>query len=139
MSNYSLADHTISIQTENMNLVIGNGSATESITITWDNDNFSYTTSPDGQATLNVNYMFSGSFTISLQQTNPFVDQLLTLFKHQIQGGIVDTGNAKIKDINGNINGEFQGCVISKIPDYSAEAENGTRDFVVLFKKGMIN
>lgn len=139
MRNFSLADHSISIQTADISLIIGNGSALESINVTWDNDNFSYTTSPDGQATLNVNYMLNGSFTISLQQTNPFVDQLQTLFKHQIQGGIVDVGTAKIKDVNGNINAEFSGCVISKFPDYSAESTSGTRDFVVLFKKGIMN
>lgn len=139
MKNYSLADHTISIETNNMSITIGNGSATESISVTWTNDNFSYTTSPDGQATLNINYMLSGSFTISLQQTNPFVDQLQTLFKQQIKGGVIDTGRAKIKDANGNINGEFQGCVISKFPDYNAGAESATRDFVFLFSKGMLN
>lgn len=139
MKQFSLADHTISIQTNDISLIIGNGSALESISITWDNDNFSYTVAPDGSATLNVNYMLNGSFTISLQQTNPFVDQLQTLFKHQIQGGTVDVGTAKIKDVSGTVNGEFSGCVISKFPDYSAEAESGTRDFVFLFKKGILN
>ena len=139
MRNFSLADHSISIQTSDISIIIGNGSSLEEVNVTWDNDNFSYTTSPDGQATLNVNYMLNGSFTISLQQTNPFVDQLQTLFKHQIKGGIVDVGTAKIKDVNGNINAEFLGCVISKFPDYSASSTSGTRDFVVLFKKGMIN
>ena len=40
------------------------------------------------------------------------------------------------KDSNGNINGTYTGCVVTKNPDYTAGAESAAREFVFLFKEG---
>lgn len=134
--NYSLADHTISITTSNRSLIIGNGSSLDTISISFANDNFSFSMSADGSAVLNKNYMLNGTINISLNQANPFVDLLIDLFKSQLLQGVVDLGTIVIKDTFGNINGTFEKCVISKYPDYSAGAESASRDFVILYGKG---
>jgi hypothetical protein len=136
--NYSLADHTISIETPNRNVTIGNGSSLETISVTFANDNFSFTVSPDGSATLNKNNMLNGTATISLQQTNPFVNVLIDLFKSQIINNVINTGRMIIKDTNGNINARFEKCVITKYPDYNAGPESQARDFVIAFGKGIL-
>ena len=137
--NYSLADHVISIKTSNVNipeLLIGNGDAVETITVTYENDTFSFTVSPDGSATLNKNYMKNGTITISLQQTSPFVDRLIDLYNSQMVSGVTNVADIVITDANGNIDSKFHKCVITKIPDYNAGAESQTRDFNIIYGSG---
>ena len=67
--NYSLADHTVVIENENFQTTIGNGSSLESISVSYANDNFSYSMAADGTGTLNKNKMRNGTISISLQQT----------------------------------------------------------------------
>lgn len=134
--NYSLADHTLVISNNTYNIVIGNGSSTESITVSFANDNFSYTMAADGTGTLNKNKMRNGSATVSLQQTNPIVNSLHNLYENQMESTPVDTAKMTLKDSNGNIDATFDGCVISKEPDYGASNEQASRDFVILFVKG---
>lgn len=139
--NYSLADHVVSILPNSNSippLLIGNGDAVESITITYENDTFSFTVSPDGSATLNKNYMKNGTITISLQQTSPFVDYLLDLYNSQMVVGITNVADIVIQDLYGNIDAKFHKCVITKIPDYNAGAESQTRDFNIIYGNGSI-
>ena len=134
--NYSLADHTIVIANNNFQTTIGNGSSLESITVSYANDNFSYTMAADGTGTLNKNKMRNGTITVSLQQTNPFVGVLTSIYEEMFTSSPTDVAQMTIKDSNGNINGTFTGCVVTKNPDYTANPESTTRDFVFLFKNG---
>lgn len=136
--NYSLADHTISITDSSRTLTIGNGAALESIAVTFANDNFSFSVAPDGSATLNKNLMLNGTITLTMQQTNPFVNPLIDMYKSKIGVGPIDTSRIVIKDLNGNISGRFEKCVITKYPDYNAAAESATRDFTIAFGKGYL-
>ena len=138
MREFSLADHTISLRNSTRTLTIGNGSALESFSINFENDNFSFTVSPDGSSTLNKNYMRNGTLSLSLQQTNPFVDSLIDFFKSQSISGITDTADMVVKDTNGNINGRFTKCVITKYPDYTAGATNSMREFTIIFGYGVL-
>ena len=134
---YSLADHTLTISNNTRSITIGNGSSVESITVTFDNDNFSFTMSADGTAALNKNYMKNGSVSISINQTNPFVNELNAFYNAQMLSGVVDTARMILKDTNGNVNARFEKCVITKIPDYSAGNESASRPFVIIFGKGI--
>lgn len=134
--NYSLADHTIVITNRNFQLTIGNGSSLEGITVSYANDNFSYTMAADGTGTLNKNKMRNGSITVSLQQTNPFVQTLTSLYEEMYTSNPTDVAQMTIKDSNGNINGSYSDCVVTKNPDYTGNPESTTREFTFLFKKG---
>lgn len=136
--NYSLANHTIVITNSAYNLVIGNGSSLEGINVTFANDNFAYTMSADGTGTLNKNKMRNGTYTITLQQTNPMVKVLTSLYEQQFVSTPTDVAKSTIKDTDGNINGTFDECVITKTPDYTANPESTTREFTVIFKRGSI-
>ena len=136
---YSLADHTLSIVNSTRSLTIGNGSALDSFSVQFENDNFSFTMSADGSATLNKNYMKNGSISISLQQTNPFVNSLIDFYKSQGLTGVTDTANIVIKDANGNINGRFEKCVITKYPDYTAGQTSAVREFTIIYGKGVLD
>lgn len=137
--NYSLADHTISIKSKAFELNIGNGSSLESINISFENDTFEFSVSADGTATLNKNYMKNGTITLSLQQTNPFVNLLLDLYNKQMVKGITDTANMTIEDVYGNVKGTFTKCVINKIPNYDAGKTSSVREFVFIFGNGSTN
>lgn len=139
--NFSLADHTISIITQSgaIQLQIGNGDALESITVSFENDTFSFTMSADGNATLNKNYMRNGSISLSVQQTNPCVERLIDLYKTQMLPGATDIATIKIKDVYGNINARLEKCVVTKIPDYTANTESSPREFTIIFGQGTMS
>lgn len=134
--NYSLANHSLVFVNTNSSVIIGNGASVESITVSFENDNFSHTMSADGSATLNVNYMLNGTISVALQQTNPFVTTLDNIYKAQLNSTPIDEGTITLKDSNGNINGTFDRCVIVKYPDYTAESESSTREYTFRFTKG---
>lgn len=131
--NYSLADHTVVLENSVRTLTIGNGSSVDSISFSYENDNFGFTMSSDGTSTLNVNYMKNGTITIALNQANPFVDELIDFFNTQISDGVVRTATATIKDSFGNVNKTFYKVLITKVPDYTAGNESGTREFSLIF------
>lgn len=131
--NYSLADHTVVLENSVRTLTIGNGSSVDSISFSYENDNFGFTMSSDGTSTLNVNYMKNGTITIALNQANPFVDELIDFFNTQISDGVVRTATVTIKDSFGNVNKTFYKVLITKVPDYTAGSESGTREFSLIF------
>lgn len=135
--NYSLANHTLVFSNNTNTITIGNGSSMDNVNITYANDNFSYTMAADGTGTLNKNYMRNGTITISLQQTNPYCHRLNSIYNQQISSSPVDVGQVTIKDSDGNINGTYQECTFTKLPDYSAAAESSTRQYTIIFKKGI--
>lgn len=134
---YSLADHTVHLKTaDGYEVKIGNGQSVETITVTFANDNVSFTMSNDGTSTMNVNKMLNGTASIALNQANPFVDKLINFYKHQLFGGVIRPATMVISDTYGNINGKFEKCAITKIPDYTAGSESQSREFVIAYGKG---
>lgn len=137
MNNYSLANHTVVIETSQTTLTIGNGAALETISVSYANDNMSFTMAADGEATLNKNLMLNGTIGISLVQTNPFIKPLKNLFYDQLQSNPTHDAKITVRDSDGNINAYFVGCVIVKIPDYNAGNEAAGREFSIIFAKGI--
>lgn len=134
--NYSLANHTLVFSNNANTITIGNGASTDNINVSYENENFSYTMAADGTGTLNKNNMRNGTITISLQQTSPYCHRLNSIYNQQMASSPVDVGQVTIKDSDGNINGVYQECTFTKLPDYSASAESATREYTMIFKKG---
>lgn len=137
--NYSLANHTLYLQNDDYNVIIGNGSSAETITVSYANENFSYTMSADGTGTLNKNKMRNGTISVSLNQANSICDQLKNVYKSQLEGSSTAPATITIRDSDGNINSTYTGCVITKIPDYSAGNESASREFSIIFLEGTEN
>lgn len=146
--NYSLADHTISITSKNQSigssnyfsLIIGNGTTLESASVSFANDNVSFTMGADGTGATNINRMRNGSISINLIQTNPINKDMQTIYVKQSQQiAQVYPADIVIKDSYGNINAQFEECYITKYADYEAGNEASARSWAIIFKKGTEN
>ena len=145
--NYSLADHSLSIVAQNgavgsanyYSAIIGNGDAVDTISVSYANENASFTMSADGSASLSTNYMRNGTITVTVQQTSPINQTLIAIYKKMTQNGVANPANIVLKDGNGNINGSYEKCVITKTADYTAGAEADMRSWTIIFGKGTEN
>ena len=135
---YSLADHTISIESSNSAFRVklgGTGSFLGGIGVTWDADIWSKEMDPTGSGVLNKSYDRSGEVKLTINQMSDQVQTFEEIMKSYFSEQSTNLNPVFGITISSAVNGvivDATHCVLKKLPDWEAGESAATREFVFI-------